>query len=204
LVMLSVTVLLKINSEWQFSRKLEDSAMPSQAADAPTSNLAEQKIAREEAAFDTSASDTSARKRAAVSIAPVKSKAGKAELPSPATAPDSEQPPQAFGSTTETDAVPRTAAGVSSLSRSVVHGTDKEEHAAPAQTAPTTDILHEAVSPIAEGMTPAEQEVLQPKPWLEKIRKLLQAKKIDDARKELKDFKKRYPDYKLPDDLKSL
>ncbi|NIU13430.1 MAG: hypothetical protein GWN76_05260, partial [candidate division Zixibacteria bacterium] len=31
-------------------------------------------------------------------------------------------------------------------------------------------------------MASAEQGILEPKPWLEKVRKLLEAKKMDDAR----------------------
>lgn len=62
----------------------------------------------------------------------------------------------------------------------------------------------EAGNPVISGMTQAEDKVLEPKPWIEKIHKLMEAKNLDEAKKELKAFRKRYPDYKLPDDLKSL
>lgn len=48
------------------------------------------------------------------------------------------------------------------------------------------------------------QDVLEPKPWLAKIRDLVKAGNSAAARKELESFTKRYPDYILPDDLKSL
>lgn len=41
-----------------------------------------------------------------------------------------------------------------------------------------------------------------PQAWLEDIRKLKAQGKNDDVQRELAEFKKRYPDYPLPDDLK--
>jgi len=66
------------------------------------------------------------------------------------------------------------------------------------------DKLKEGESPVEPGMLQAEQKALEPKPWIEKIHKLIEEKKLDEAKKELEAFRKHYPDYKLPNDLKSL
>ncbi|HEY5993496.1 MAG TPA: hypothetical protein VIU46_02735 [Gallionellaceae bacterium] len=45
---------------------------------------------------------------------------------------------------------------------------------------------------------------LRPADWLSRIKQLKQQGKLDEARKELAAFKKRYPDYKLPKELGNL
>lgn len=74
-----------------------------------------------------------------------------------------------------------------------------------ADSAPMSDsTMQEAEKPVIAGSAQTEQKVLEPKPWIEKIYKLIEEKKADDAKKELDAFRKRYPDYKLPADLTSL
>jgi hypothetical protein len=41
-----------------------------------------------------------------------------------------------------------------------------------------------------------------PQTWIEDIRKLMAAGKSEEAGQEIAEFKKRYPDYALPDDLR--
>jgi hypothetical protein len=48
---------------------------------------------------------------------------------------------------------------------------------------------------------PAEQKVRTPEEWLEDIRRLKALGRLDEFDKELAEFRKRYPDYKLPADL---
>jgi TolA-binding protein len=43
---------------------------------------------------------------------------------------------------------------------------------------------------------------LTPKKWLERIEELRKQGKLDEARASLAEFKKRYPDYRLPDSLR--
>jgi hypothetical protein len=45
---------------------------------------------------------------------------------------------------------------------------------------------------------------LYPEHWLENIRAMLRENKLDDAARSLAEFRKMYPDYKLPDDLRDL
>lgn len=47
----------------------------------------------------------------------------------------------------------------------------------------------------------AEQKVRTPEEWLEDIRRLKTQGRTEDVAKELAEFRKRYPDYKLPADL---
>ena len=51
-----------------------------------------------------------------------------------------------------------------------------------------------AASPAAEG----------PEPWLERIRQLVKEGRLEEARKSLEEWRKRYPDGGVPEDLKAL
>ena len=42
--------------------------------------------------------------------------------------------------------------------------------------------------------------ILQPEAWLKRIKQLRQSGKLEEAKKELAAFKKRYPDYSVPKD----
>ncbi len=169
-LMLGLTVLLKLNSEWQPGREFKD--------DTPASVTLEEKT---ESAAGTLA------KRAAP--APAKTLGLNAAPPSSATAPREEQPRQAARAKTEIAESQGFAADNAAMSDLIV---------------PQTDKLKGSESPVISGMAQAEQKVLEPKAWIKKIRKLIEAKNIDEAKKELEAFKKRYPDHKLPDDLKPL
>lgn len=59
-----------------------------------------------------------------------------------------------------------------------------------------------AVAPApAESSAMADTANQSPEQWLARIRKLKQQGKLDEARKELAAFKKRYPAYPLPKDM---
>jgi hypothetical protein len=47
----------------------------------------------------------------------------------------------------------------------------------------------------------AEQKARTPEEWLEALRRLKAQGRTDEFVRELAEFRKRYPDYKLPDDL---
>lgn len=51
-----------------------------------------------------------------------------------------------------------------------------------------------AASPAAEG----------PEPWLERIRQLVKEGRLEEARKSLEEWRRRYPDWGVPEDLKGL
>jgi hypothetical protein len=53
-----------------------------------------------------------------------------------------------------------------------------------------------------ERQTPiAEQKVRTPEEWVEDLRRLKAQRRDDDFARELAEFRKRYPDFKLPADL---
>lgn len=52
------------------------------------------------------------------------------------------------------------------------------------------------------GMGTSDERVLPAEEWIKRIRKLVQENKMEEARKELAEFRKKYPDYVLPKDLK--
>lgn len=154
-LMLGITVLLKLNSEWQPGHDLEGGA--------PASPALEKK-----------SKDTSVGMLA------------KKAAPEPQAL---KAPPQAARAKTEIAESLGFAADSAPMSGSVILEADKQK---------------ETESPILSGIVQTEQKVLEPKPWIKKIRKLLEAKKLAESRKELQAFRKHYPDYRLPDDLKSL
>ncbi len=51
-----------------------------------------------------------------------------------------------------------------------------------------------AAGPAAEG----------PEPWLERIRQLVKEGRLEEARKSLEEWRRRYPDWAVPEDLKGL
>ncbi len=149
-LMLGITVLLKINSEWQPGDALERSA--------PAPAMHEEKAA---GVLAKKAAPVSPEPRALRAVPPQQAARAKTEI--------------------------------------------AESLGAAADAAPMMDsTMHEAESPIIAGIAQTEQKALEPQPWIEKIRKLLLEKKPDEAKKELEAFRKHYPDYKLPNDLKSL
>jgi hypothetical protein len=58
------------------------------------------------------------------------------------------------------------------------------------------------VSGIASRVAAPEAKERAPKKWLEDIRKLKTEGKATEAERELAEFKKRYPEYRLPEDLR--
>ena len=58
------------------------------------------------------------------------------------------------------------------------------------------------VSGMASRLSVSESKERAPEKWLEDIRKLKTEGKAAEAERELADFKKRYPDYRLPEDLR--
>ncbi len=62
----------------------------------------------------------------------------------------------------------------------------------------------EAASSMAAAPPLADTANLRPQDWLARIRQLKQQGKLDEARKELAAFRKHYPDYAVPADLKGL
>jgi hypothetical protein len=75
----------------------------------------------------------------------------------------------------------------------------KADEVAPAQ--PQAPVSSATVSDIRSlAATPAVGR--QPEPWLDDIRKLKGQGRAADAERELAEFRKRYPDYRIPDDLR--
>ena len=58
------------------------------------------------------------------------------------------------------------------------------------------------IGPAAGRVAVSEAKERTPEKWLEDIRKLKTQGKTAEAERELADFKKRYPDYRLPEDLR--
>jgi len=59
-----------------------------------------------------------------------------------------------------------------------------------------------AVSGLASRVVVSEAKERTPEKWLADIRKLKTEGKATEAERDLAEFKKRYPDYILPDDLR--
>ena len=57
-------------------------------------------------------------------------------------------------------------------------------------------------APVANRLATPEAKERTPEKWIEDIRKLKTEGKASEAERELAEFKKRYPDYRLPDDLR--
>jgi hypothetical protein len=50
--------------------------------------------------------------------------------------------------------------------------------------------------------TAAFSDERSPEVWIETIRRLKREGRADEAERELKEFRRRHPDYRLPDDLR--
>mgnify|MGYP001546721436 FL=1 len=64
-----------------------------------------------------------------------------------------------------------------------------------------------AGAPAAALAAPATQDrnaSLYPEHWLANIRQMLRDNRREEALRSLAEFRKRYPDYRLPDDLRDL
>jgi hypothetical protein len=74
--------------------------------------------------------------------------------------------------------------------------------ASPAPTAPPSAAATSAgiTSALSAGAAKATERT--PQAWIEDIRKLMKAGMSEEAGGELAEFKKRYPDYVLPEDLR--
>ncbi len=147
-LMLGLTVLLKINSEWQTKESVPMAMPHEEKAEASAGMLAKK------------AAPASPAPQVLRAVPPQQSSRAKTEIA------------ESFGAVAD-----------------AVQKTDKQKE-------------NETLA--IAGAAQAEPKVLEPKPWIEKIRKLIEEKKLDEGRKELRAFRKRYPDYKLPNDLKSL
>jgi len=174
-LMLGITVLLKLNSEWQFNSE-QEGTIPTEQSDSlpedlavPSTTMAPQKRARDERLMDKAP-----KKMLRQQPAPLHPEAKALK-----------KPPTASAVTDNTDAFIFSDEALSASDSGAQENDNKKETSTVATPVP-------------------EQEVLQAKPWIEKIRELVESKHKDEARKELESFRKHYPDYKLPDDLKSL
>jgi hypothetical protein len=65
----------------------------------------------------------------------------------------------------------------------------------------TAPISTDALGTVAARIAPKASE-RSPQTWLEDIRKLVAEGKLQQADREIADFKKRYPDFALPSDLR--
>ena len=80
---------------------------------------------------------------------------------------------------------------------------------APAMTAPVRAKqadTESAGTPAAALAAPATQDrnaSLYPEHWLANIRQMLRDNRREEALRSLAEFRKRYPDYRLPDDLRN-
>ncbi len=74
----------------------------------------------------------------------------------------------------------------------------REAAAAPARSAVP------AASPGMARLKAASSAVEGPEPWLERIRQLVKEGRLEEARKSLEEWRRRYPDWVVPEDLKGL
>ena len=78
---------------------------------------------------------------------------------------------------------------------------DSSEQRAPAAARATCNPLQPDRSVMQPSRDEAGEASLRPEDWLIRIQRLKQQGKLDEARKELAAFKKRYPDYRIPEAL---
>lgn len=205
-VMLSVTLMLNMNREWDFSRELPDTTPPSQpeakAKTKPSFKAEAQAPASEEAADDAARELVPAEKPApsARHRAMAPDTTGlKSDRTAPADAlTEQEARAQSQGEFAISDdfSFPQEAADEASAV--------EEERASPPPPMPGESMQKKAAARGLTSMEGSAEEALQPEPWLQKIRKLLESGEENAARKELEAFKKEYPDYTLPEDIKSI
>ena len=107
-------------------------------------------------------------------------------------APPSAAAPQAFGTARTAAEAPGSAADTMAMP------TEPARQQQPAAAVVREDMPLEDVPPA----TVASPEVRDA--WLARIRELVAGGKLEDARASLREFKHRYPDYPLPEDLRTL
>lgn len=138
---------------------------------------------------------------APVAIAPPVSPAPPATIPAPAAPAPEKQKVDNAASRPALRAFPTTAASMRKV------GPVRAE-AKPAQPTPTMAAPIKALqSDAASAGAPAAQDLnatLYPEHWLANIRQMLRNDRREEALRSLAQFRKRYPDYKLPDDLRDL
>src|SRR5262249_9987876 len=74
--------------------------------------------------------------------------------------------------------------------------------AAPAPEAPAQALASGSASISALQMAPVAKTERTPQAWIDDIRKLVKEGKLQEADAEIERFKKRYPDYVLPEDMR--
>lgn len=222
-LMMSVTLLMNMNQEWDFSGEPADSAPASAAAPQAEPRIAEKRKpasspepTAEDERYRMAEADVSAQQADPAAPAPGEAKTAQAatnrglttdtvRLSKGASAPSAGLSEPSARSKAESAGVLAFSNSFSSMADSVEREKNKKEIAAAKPSLkPDGKVLKQTVAQGAADMERAAAEVLEPKPWLEKVRKLLATGKKADAKRELESFKKRYPAYTLPDDLKSL
>jgi len=220
-VVLSVTLLINMNDEWDLSQESRKDSSTSQALPAVSEPERQKTKERKPSLSDKSAEltpeavpqrlvrEVRPEKPAPMTTSPSEDKTKKSVPPfsavttdiagprSDSTAPTGELTEQAASSKAE-------SVGAITFSRTVSPtAANKKESATQPPTEQTMGAMEQLAIPAAISMEREKQDILKPKPWIAKIRKLLVEGKTDAARKELKSFNKHYPTYTLPDDLKS-
>lgn len=229
-VVVSVALLMNMGEEWNFSKKQPGNSPTSQSLPVQSQSAPRMKDKYEASAPDTSREKTvddvphaiehlvvreakPASKEATSGETKTKKSApvyrgitpdvdsGDSGTPVPAI----KQTPQSTESTVENSTVTTLSKEISPRSESEYDTSDKNDDT----INPSLERKEEKQKPAgSQSILPpeetAEQKTLEPRPWITKIRKLVTDGKTEAARKELESFKKRYPKYILPADLKSL
>ncbi len=221
-VMFSVTLLLNMHDEWDFSREeggdsptspiLPSASRPvSRSAEKPKPALpaAPQEIAVEVESYREEAADILAKRLtppapSSLTAKPKKAAPSSKDLTTETAGKSTPAPPgelidQAARSRAQSSGVLAFSNDFSTLADSADEEADKKKPS----LEPGKAVIKQPVNKDVVRMERGEQALLAPKPWLAKIRELITAGKTETARKELEFFKKRYPDHMLPDDLKS-
>lgn len=225
-LVVSVTLLLDMREEWDFSREVTDQSTPSQSL--PPAPLQEparmekkreasrpaapQEYSVEEESYRMTPAEVTSDEPSQTAPSPIEEKA--ANKPSSAgLASDVDRlrkgTPAPSGERTEQEARERAMqSGVLAFSDEYSYQNDSADEQASAKSREALGASPEPRIAIEEpiGSQDIEQPgqvPLEPKPWIARIRKLVKAGEMEAAQKELESFKKRYPNYTLPEDLKS-
>lgn len=225
-VVLSVTLLMNMSEEWDFSRDKADSPPTPQAPSAaPETVMAKKRksslpvtppeIVAEEKSQSAFPASASAAKPAP---APTVSTMAKTS-PTYTNTINTDIGRNAQGAPSHSDNASVQAARSKAESAGILEFSNTFNSSMDSQGKATAEREEDAALPSSEPVTEAMkqkevhpmarkerivQNILEPKPWIAKIRKLVSTNKKEEARKELELFKKHYPKYKLPDDLKSI
>ena len=184
----------------QEMRKTENVAVPSKPAAAPVPAGAEQKAAAPaEPLKEEAFSRESTRQRAAESdrVADNKPMAAAPAAAAPAPLPETQEVTQ------EVRAAPESAPGEAAKKQA----RNERELGAARSVAPLAAFSAAPAAPVAsqpdDAVAAATVNAANPRPeeWLARIRQLKQQGKLDEAKKELAAFKRRYPAYTLPKDI---